>query len=344
MLSKQLSDYTKISFVPDLTKFQIQSKSKSPNNSVKLLEDTVALFLRRACDIAACVPALKVSFNNNLLPIKSFKDYIQLFKVPILDREESTPSNQSLPSKSSDSLNNTDSGENGGVDDISTDISTSLQYYPILYHKINDRWEVGVTRSTSSTFENISFVNCVWTPEGGSHVYVVLNQILRALDEQLIKKGMTTKLHPNFIKNKLKLFVKATIENPSFESQSKLSLSSKPNTFGSTYDLSTTFLKSIADKLGIVNEILFDAKLREENKLLKGFMSKKYTNSQSHVVNVPKLEDAVLAGHSKHALECTLILTEGDSAKALAIAGLEAVGRERYGVLPLRGEVNEIMA
>jgi hypothetical protein len=36
--------------------------------------------------------------------------------------------------------------------------------------------------------------------------------------------------------------------------------------------------------------------------------------------------------------ECTLIITEGDSAKALAVAGLEVVGRERYGVFPLRGK------
>lgn len=41
---------------------------------------------------------------------------------------------------------------------------------------------------------------------------------------------------------------------------------------------------------------------------------------------IEKLEDAHLAGtHRSH--ECTLIVTEGDSAKALAVAGLEALGR-----------------
>jgi DNA topoisomerase-2 len=33
-----------------------------------------------------------------------------------------------------------------------------------------------------------------------------------------------------------------------------------------------------------------------------------------------------------------LILTEGDSAKALAMAGIEIVGRDRYGVFPLKGK------
>ena len=41
----------------------------------------------------------------------------------------------------------------------------------------------------------------------------------------------------------------------------------------------------------------------------------------------------------KKSSECTLILTEGDSAKAMAIAGLSVVGRDLYGVFPLRGKV-----
>ena len=35
--------------------------------------------------------------------------------------------------------------------------------------------------------------------------------------------------------------------------------------------------------------------------------------------------------------ECTLILTEGDSAKTFAVSGLAVVGRELYGVFPLKG-------
>jgi len=38
-------------------------------------------------------------------------------------------------------------------------------------------------------------------------------------------------------------------------------------------------------------------------------------------------------------LDCTLIITEGDSAKSTAVSGLAVVGRDRYGVFPLRGKV-----
>jgi hypothetical protein len=41
---------------------------------------------------------------------------------------------------------------------------------------------------------------------------------------------------------------------------------------------------------------------------------------------------------TKNASKCTLILTEGDSAKTLAMAGIEVVGRDEYGCFPLRGK------
>lgn len=50
---------------------------------------------------------------------------------------------------------------------------------------------------------------------------------------------------------------------------------------------------------------------------------------------LPKLNDANNAG-TKHSQDCTLILTEGDSAMSLAVAGLAVIGRDSYGVFPLR--------
>ncbi|KAH9403955.1 DNA topoisomerase 2-beta [Tyrophagus putrescentiae] len=45
------------------------------------------------------------------------------------------------------------------------------------------------------------------------------------------------------------------------------------------------------------------------------------------------------AGKEGLSLLCTLILTEGDSAKALVVSGLGEAGRDRYGVFPLRGKL-----
>ena len=53
------------------------------------------------------------------------------------------------------------------------------------------------------------------------------------------------------------------------------------------------------------------------------------------MTGIPKLDDANDAGGRNSQL-CTLILTEGDSAKTLAVSGLSVVGRDHYGVFPLR--------
>ena len=50
------------------------------------------------------------------------------------------------------------------------------------------------------------------------------------------------------------------------------------------------------------------------------------------------MDDANKAG-GVEGYKCKLILTEGDSAKASAVAGLSVIGREYYGVFPLRGKL-----
>ena len=69
------------------------------------------------------------------------------------------------------------------------------------------------------------------------------------------------------------------------------------------------------------------------NKLKKGTGPK-----NAKLRGIAKLDDANNAG-GKAGKDCTLIVTEGDSAKALAISGLGVVGRDNYGVFPLRGKL-----
>jgi len=66
--------------------------------------------------------------------------------------------------------------------------------------------------------------------------------------------------------------------------------------------------------------------------------SKTDGKKQSRITGIPKLDDAVYAGTAK-SLECVLILTEGDSAKAMALSGLSQEQRKCYGVFPLKGKL-----
>jgi DNA topoisomerase-2 len=67
-----------------------------------------------------------------------------------------------------------------------------------------------------------------------------------------------------------------------------------------------------------------------------GFYIGKGGAKKSKLTGIIKLDDANYAGTAK-GKDCTLILTEGDSAKALAMSGLGVVGRDYFGVFPLKG-------
>lgn len=107
----------------------------------------------------------------------------------------------------------------------------------------------------------------------------------------------------------------------------------KPSAFGSDFELSEKFIKDVM-KTGVLDFIVSQAKAKEKVKVQKALSGKK----ASKIVGIPKLEDANQAG-TKDSSSCLLILTEGDSAKALAMAGLDIVGRDYYGVFPLRGKL-----
>jgi DNA gyrase/topoisomerase IV subunit B len=85
-------------------------------------------------------------------------------------------------------------------------------------------------------------------------------------------------------------------------------------------------------KDGLLDRVTLWARFKAETQLKKAGASKK------GFVGVPKLDDANFAGTSR-AQDCTLILTEGDSAKALAVAGVSVVGRDLFGVFPLKGKL-----
>lgn len=202
---------------------------------------------------------------------------------------------------------------------------------PCAFERINDRWEVGVSVS-DGTFQQVSFVNSIATIKGGTHVNYITDQITAKLAGIVKKRNKGQEVKPGQIKNHLAVFVSALVVNPAFDSQTKENLTTKTSAFGSTCVLPEKFLKNI-EKSSIIDHVLNWAKFKQTAELKKKGGSKK-----SKLVGITKLDDANNAGTSK-SRDCTLILTEGDSAKALAISGLGVVGRDYYGVFPLKGKL-----
>ncbi|GBG24322.1 DNA topoisomerase 2 [Hondaea fermentalgiana] len=198
------------------------------------------------------------------------------------------------------------------------------------------KWRVVVLQSPLDNDPLMqSFVNRMATPRGGQHVDHILKQLEPALLEAATKKlpkSNETKITRKMVQQKLALFVDCRLPNPSFDTQVKDKLTSKV-TAQNGCELPASFLTSVVKKTGIVESIVAEAQARDNAVLTRA----PRRTSRKSLLSIPKLEDANWAGTSRSS-EATLILTEGDSAKALAVAGLPVVGRDGYGVFPLRGK------
>lgn len=187
-------------------------------------------------------------------------------------------------------------------------------------------WHVALSDNPFDKMFSVSFVNGIWT-RSGKHVDEITNQVVSHIVNYLETKKKI-KVKPALVRDSLAVFINCFVENPSFNSQTKEVLTSKTNC-----KLSDDFLKKVITKLGIVNKVLEAQDLKDAKD-----MKKTDGKKQTKITGLPKLDDAVYAGTAK-SHECVLILTEGDSAKAMALSGLSQEQRKYYGVFPLKGKL-----
>lgn len=285
--------YTEISYTPDLTRFN-WAGGAVPD---VIPEDMLAVIATRVVDAAACAGKdCRVTLNGVALGHNTFPKYIGLFLSE-------------------------DAGEGKHI----------------AYESAGERWEVGAILTkdlhgdTPPDERHISFVNGIATRRGGKHVELVTRTVLTEFCAYAKRKAKLD-LTPALLKDAVVFFINSTIVNPSFDTQTKETLTTPPSKFGSTPVISPKFIDALA-KIGLLDEAaaLLDAKTAKDAKKTDG-------KKKSTLRGIPKLDDATCAGTAKSA-ECTLILTEGDSAKTTAISGLKVVGREKYGVFPLKGKI-----
>ena len=205
--------------------------------------------------------------------------------------------------------------------------------YKRVYQRFNDRWEVAVCKSPSDKFQQISFVNGIYTSQGGTHVNYIINQIVNTITKRVQEKHKKLNIKKIFVKNQFMIFINCSIENPNFKSQTKEHHTTLVSKFGSKCKVDEKFIESVV-KLGIIENIIDLAKFSSRKEI--GSKNKQLIN----ILGIPKLDDANKAGNKKESQKCTLIITEGDSAKTFAVSGLSAIknGRDYIGIFPIRGK------
>ena len=265
-----------------------------------LTADMVALFLKRTYDIAAVTDkTVKVKYNGAVVPVRHFQQYVDLY----------------IGAKGA-------GGEGGG----------GAAAVKRIYENPDPRWEYVVCLTTTDEFAHISFVNGIYTPRGGKHVEYITNQIVRKLAE-LIKKKKKGDVKPNTIKEQLMLFLRCDIDNPSFSSQTKDELGTAVANFGSSCKVSDEFIEKLA-KMGVMDAACALTEVKDTK------AAKKTDGAKTRTIRgIPKLVDANYAGSPDKSAQCTIILCEGDSAKAGIISGLSKEDRNFIGVYPMKGKL-----
>ena len=290
-------------------------------------------------------------FENNLSKINkpkikkySGKDYVKITFNPDYQRfglDNLTNDIKALFQKRAYDISGVLSKVNIHYNDKLLEINSFIDYAKLYFDEgqnyisqICGNSEFIITNSNNDKFKDVSFVNGVHTKNGGKHVDHILKQIIDNMQKAIKKKYKNAKIRDSFIKDKITIFLNAEIENPIFSSQTKDSLSSKVSDNFCFIKGST--MKDVIDKLDLTTEIISLIKAKELSELEKNETKRK----KNKLKGINKLYDANFAGTSK-SIECSLILTEGDSAKTMAISGLSAIkkGNDYYGVFPLKGKL-----
>lgn len=192
---------------------------------------------------------------------------------------------------------------------------------PLLFIDPEQRISIGVVMSDS--FMSIGFVNGV-SCNSGSHVNSVVNSIVNSI--RSIKKYSNVK--PAAIKSCLNIFMVATLENPTFTTQTKeVLVTPKPS-----YKLPDQFLSKITKliKLSVTEQAS-----EQDTKTLKSL--NKTVKRSAKIYDIPKLMDAEKAG-SAESSKCKLFICEGDSAAGLGRILLSQTFKYN-GLFPIRGRL-----
>ncbi|MDC6270774.1 DNA gyrase subunit A [Acetobacter pasteurianus] len=253
---KTKKEYTKITFMPDLQKFGMDS----------LDEDLLSVLRRRVYDLCGTVRNCNIYLNDKRLSVNSFKAYVEMYVKAIRERSpEPEGDAESKPATTT-----------------------------IVHEVFNDRWEVAFAVSDGN-FNQVSFVNSIATTAGGTHVKYVSDQIITKLVETLSKREKGKKklmIKPQEVRDNMFIFINSLIENPAFTSQTKEQLTTKPSQFGGKEKfIATENLINRILKTGIADKIRAIANANEDKALQKADGSKKL-----RIKNQVNLVDANKAG------------------------------------------------
>jgi DNA topoisomerase-2 len=215
---------------------------------------------------------------------------------------------------------------------------TPTNKQPVMTRELpGKQWRIGVTLSEQATFQHQSYVNHGETSRGGTHLDRIVTQIVKHVItkvKQQQKQLKTTYAAERFVKDQLFVFVYSQLDKPSFDTQSKEQLTKRLDAKElKQSQLPKAFLDELCATFPLVEQTVQQTQLKERQRVARNTRGFKLSS-----ISVDKLVDARRAG-TRRSHECRLFLTEGDSAKTMAMSGFDVIGSESNGVFPLKGKL-----
>ena len=183
----------------------------------------------------------------------------------------------------------------------------------------------------------VSMINGVCCPEGGTHIKHIQNIIVENLKSYVEKelKSVGVKFNKNLLLNNIFIFMKGHVSNPDFLSQTKDALRTPISNFVD-YQIPNAHWERI---WGMFRDVVMDTFLK------KHLGATKLKANRQRIYDIAMYDDAKFCTDSKKCHECGLIITEGASAKGMADTGLvskdvsEHFNYDWFGVFAVRGVI-----
>lgn len=194
-------------------------------------------------------------------------------------------------------------------------------------------WDVSlIPVSGDMPADVIGFVNGVRCSKG-KHVSHLLARVAAMVEDAVRRKTKQSDLDVTAAHTKASFFavLSVAIDGPRFKSQNKDCLDTPVSDWGFSWKPDEAFTKRLAGLLAdsISARVTYKADAEAVKEATKSTGGKRS-------VNIPKYDPAEDAGKAN--TQAILILTEGDSAKTLALAGRAVTGSSLIGIFCLKGK------
>lgn len=170
----------------------------------------------------------------------------------------------------------------------------------------------------------VGFVNSTPCAEG-SHARYILGKIADVVTAKAQKKqGSAT---PAFVSRNAVVVATLLVQRERFTDQRKTCLDAPLKDWGWKWDVGASFVSAV-ERSALVERAIRAAKEKEDKDATR------LSKVTRHPAHIPKYDPAL----KLHTGRAVLLVTEGDSAKNFATAGISVVGRRDFGVYPIRGK------